>query len=65
MITFKLRCEHTPEDEISVNYGDWNTNGTLMVYVWSESKYQANSVQLDVDKVVELRNHLNELLEGL
>lgn len=64
-MVFKLHCNIEPKDEIMVNHGSWDGNGNLMIYVWSYNKALSNSVQLDVDKVIELRNHLNELLEGL
>lgn len=62
---FKLSCDVDSDDEIILNHGSWDHSGNLMIYVWSENKALSNSVQLDVDKVIELRNHLNELLEGL
>lgn len=62
---FKLQCDIDSDDEIILNNGSWDINGKLVIHVWSENQALSNSVQLDVDKVIELRNHLNELLEGL
>lgn len=56
-------CELRSEDTLMLLYKDWGKDYRLTFR--TEDTRGATRIILDIDQVIEVRNALNELLEGL
>lgn len=57
-------CQYSDMDNLRILYEDWEDDGELAFRTFDDSNGTTRII-LDVDQVIEVRNVLNDLLEGL
>lgn len=57
-------CQYSDIDNLRILFHDWEDDGELAFRTYGDSN-GAIRIVLDVDQVIEVRNVLNDLLEGL
>lgn len=57
-------CQYSDIDNLKILFKDWEDEGELTFRTYDDS-HGSTRIILDVDQVIEVRNVLNDLLEGL
>lgn len=57
-------CQYSDIDNLRILFHDWEDDGELAFRTYDDS-LGTTRIILDVDQVIEVRNALNDLLEGL
>lgn len=57
-------CQYSDIDSLTILFEDWEDKGELTFITYDEWN-SSTRIILDVDQVIEVRNVLNDLLEGL
>lgn len=57
-------CQYSNVDNLRILFKDWEDDGELTFRTYDDSN-DSTRIILDVDQVIEVRNMLNDLLEGL
>lgn len=57
-------CQYSDIDNLKILFKDWEDEGELTFRTYDDSNDSIRII-LDVDQVIEVRNMLNDLLEGL
>lgn len=57
-------CQYSDIDNLRILFENWEDDGELTFRTYDDSK-GSTQIILDVDQVIEVRNMLNDLLEGL
>lgn len=58
-------CQYSDADNLRILFEDWEDDGELTFRTWDEGEHNSTRIILDVDQIIEMRDVLNDLLEGL
>lgn len=58
-------CQYSDADNLRILFEDWEDDGELTFRTWDEREHNSTRIILDVDQIIEMRDVLNGLLEGL